>query len=337
MKKKIVKFSKSYKNIFGIKKDFYKNNLKNLNSVLKINNLYKKQPLRKNCKNCNSRSLTGFIKNFGIQYKICNNCNHVNGQYKDTEKFAERIYSMNKGKDYAKNYLGDYDLRVKNIYAPKVDFLTSVIKKKFRLMDMGCGGGHFVKALENKKIYATGYDTSKELCKLGNLKIKNNKVINIKLNDSYKIVQESKNFDVLSMIGVLEHLVDPSRMLKSFKKSNIKYLYILVPMFSLSTFLENSFTKVFPRSLSGAHTHAYTEKSLNYLSKKYNLRIIGEYWFGTDIPDFYRSLLCSSKILNKRIYQRELKPRLVNLIDDLQKVLDKKKVCSEAHIIFEKK
>ena len=170
--KKIVKFSKSYKNILGIKKDFYNNNLSNLNSVLKINNLYKKQPLRKNCKNCNSSNLTSFIKNFGIEYKICNICNHVNGQYQDTEKFAEKIYSMNKGKDYAKNYLGDFDLRVKNIYAPKVDFLTSVIKKKFRLMDMGCGGGHFIKALENKKIYATGYDTSKELCKLGNLKVK---------------------------------------------------------------------------------------------------------------------------------------------------------------------
>ena len=335
--KKIVKFSKSYKNILGIKKDFYNNNLSNLNSVLKINNLYKKQPLRKNCKNCNSSNLTSFIKNFGIEYKICNICNHVNGQYQDTEKFAEKIYSMNKGKDYAKNYLGDFDLRVKNIYAPKVDFLTSVIKKKFRLMDMGCGGGHFIKALENKKIYATGYDTSKELCKLGNLKVKKNKVINIKLSDSYKIVEESNNIDVLSMMGVLEHLVDPSRMLKSFKKSNIKYLYILVPMFSLSTFLENSFTKVFPRSLSGAHTHAYTEKSLNYLSKKYNLKIIGEYWFGTDIPDLYRSLLCSGKILNKKIYQRELQHRLVNLIDDLQSVLDKKKVCSEVHIIFKKK
>lgn len=337
MKKKIVKFSKSYKNIFRIKKDFYKNNIKNLNSVLKINNLYKKQPKRKNCKNCNSKNLTSFIENFGIQYKICNNCDHVNGEYQDTIKFAERVYSMNRGKDYAKNYLSDYDLRVKNIYKPKVDFLTSIIKKKFKLVDMGCGAGHFVKALENKKIDAIGYDTSKELCKLGNLKVKKNKIINIKLSDSYKIVEESQNIDVLSMIGVLEHLVDPSRMLRSFKKSNIKYLYILVPMFSLSTFIENSFTKVFPRSLSGAHTHAYTEKSLNYLSKKYNLKIIGEYWFGTDIPDLYRSLLCSGKILNKKIYQKEIQIRLVNLIDDLQKVLDRKKVCSEAHILFEKK
>ena len=95
--KKIVKFSKSYKNILSIKKDFYNNNLSNLNSVLKINNLYKKQPLRKKCKNCNSSNLTSFIKNFGIQYKICNICNHVNGQYQDTEKFAEKILGPQMG------------------------------------------------------------------------------------------------------------------------------------------------------------------------------------------------------------------------------------------------
>ena len=56
--KKIVKFSKSYKNILSIKKDFYNNNIRNLNAVLKINNYYKKQPIRKNCKN----SLYIFIK-----------------------------------------------------------------------------------------------------------------------------------------------------------------------------------------------------------------------------------------------------------------------------------
>ena len=139
------------------------------------------------------------------------------------------------------------------------------------------------------------------------------------------------------MLGVLEHLVNPEIMLESFKKSEIKYLYILVPIFSLSGFLESSFTNVFPRSLSGAHTHAYTKQSLIYLSKKYNLRIIGEYWFGTDIPDLYRSLLCSGNILNKKIFNQQLDEKLLRLVDDLQAILDKNKVCSEAHIIFEKK
>ena len=204
-------------------------------------------------------------------------------------------------------------------------------------MDIGCGAGHFIKALENKKIFARGYETSKELCDLGKQKLKKNKIINTKLDDVYNIVRYSKNIDVLSMIGVLEHLVNPEIMLESFKKSKIKYLYILVPMFSLTGFLENSFTNVFPRSLSGAHTHAYTKKSLTYLTKKYNLRVIGEYWFGTDIPDLYRSLICSSNILNKELYHQQLDEKLLRLVDDLQAVLDRNKVCSESHIIFEKK
>ena len=104
-----------------------------------------------------------------------------------------------------------------------------------------------------------------------------------------------------------------------------------------STFTENSFPNVFPRQLSGGHTHLYTEKSLNYLVKKYNLKIIGEYWFGTDMPDLLRSLMNTGNILDKKIYSRELKNVFSKYIDELQSVLDKKKVCSQVHMVFENK
>ena len=44
---KIVKFSKSYKNILPIKTDFYNENLKNLKKALSINASYKKQKASK--------------------------------------------------------------------------------------------------------------------------------------------------------------------------------------------------------------------------------------------------------------------------------------------------
>ena len=138
------------------------------------------------------------------------------------------------------------------------------------------------------------------------------------------------------MIGVLEHLVEPNLILDAFKKSKIKYLYISVPLFSLSTFIENSFKNIFPRQLSGGHTHLYTEKSLNFLANKYNLKIIGEYWFGTDIPDLFRSLVCSGNILNKKVYFNQLNHKFSRFVDELQSVLDKNKVCSEVHLIFKK-
>ena len=48
--KKIVIYSKSYDSkMFKIKKDFYLNNKKNLQSIININNIYKRQTKRDNC------------------------------------------------------------------------------------------------------------------------------------------------------------------------------------------------------------------------------------------------------------------------------------------------
>ncbi|MBD1109030.1 class I SAM-dependent methyltransferase [Pelagibacterales bacterium SAG-MED50] len=334
---KVLKFSKSYENILKIKKDFYDNNKTNLKNVIKIYNEYKKQPLRKYCKNCGSKKIKLFIKNFNIPYKLCSSCGHLNGAYEDTVFFAKKLYTENEGKNYSKNYLNDFNKRVENIYIPKVDFLKKVIKKKINLLDLGCGAGHFVKALEQKGISATGYDTSKDLCELGNKKLKKNKIYSINFEKIYEIIKNHSEFNTLSMIGVLEHLTEPHKLLNSFKKSKIKYLYISVPLFSLSSFLANSFPNVFPRQLSSGHTHLYTEKSLNYLAKKHKLKIIGEYWFGTDFPDLMRSLINTGNIINKKIYTKELYEKFSKFIDDLQFVLDKNKVCSEVHMVFENK
>ncbi len=335
--KKIVKFSKSYKNLFSIKEDFYKNNKINLDSQLKINKQYKLNPKRNFCKNCNKKTLQEFIENFSIQYLLCSSCSHLNGKFQDTDKFAKKLYSMDQGQNYARNYKRNYFSRVKTIYSPKVDFLRKVLKKNISVMDIGCGGGHFLKALENKNIRGIGYETSRVLSNLGKKMLKKNKIFNSDFENIYRIVANNKNYNTVSLIEVLEHLTEPHKLLDAFKKSSAKFLYISVPLFSLSVFIENSFKKVFPRQLGGGHTHLYTEKSLNFLAKKYKLQIIGEWWFGTDFPDLYRSLINSGKILNKTSYIKEINKKLAIVIDDLQSVLDKKKICSEAHIIFKKK
>jgi SAM-dependent methyltransferase len=189
--KKIVEFSKSYRNIRQIKNDFYDGNAKNLKNSIKIFSHYKKQPLRKYCKNCGKNKLISFIKAFGISYKLCFFCGHLNGEFQDTNIFSKKLYSANSGKNYSNNYLYDYDIRVKNIYIPKVEFLKKVIKKKIVLVDLGCGAGHFVKALELHKISATGYDTSKDLCKMGGKKLNKNKIYSINFNEIYEIIDKN--------------------------------------------------------------------------------------------------------------------------------------------------
>lgn len=330
----IIKFSKSYNNILNIKKDFFDNNETNLSAALKINKFIKKGEIRKQCKICKKKNKDFFIKNFEIPYALCSNCNHLNGKYEDTKEFVNWLYYSASGNNYSRNYLTNFNLRVKNIYLPKVDFLKSVVKKKFTLLDFGAGGGHFLKALEIRNIKAYGIDPNKSLVTLGNKFLKKNYLKNIELKESFKHIEKLQNIDVISLIGVLEHLQDPLQLIKSFKKSKVEYLYFSVPLFSLTTFFENNFPHVYPRVLSGGHTHLFTKESLYFITKKFNLKIMGEWWFGTDMPDLYRSLLQSRKQINKKIYAQNLDKHLFKIVDELQNIIDKRKMSSQVHMIL---
>ena len=63
---------------------------------------------------------------------------------------------------------------MKHIYEPKVKFLKKVIKNKFSILELGSGGGHFLKACEKNSIIAEGYEVNKNLVKLGKKNLKKN-------------------------------------------------------------------------------------------------------------------------------------------------------------------
>ena len=93
-------------------------------------------------------------------YSLCKVCNHINGLNEDTDRFLNYLYYSDQKIEkinYAKRYLEDYEIKVKNIYLPKAKFLKKIIKKKnIKLLDLGFGGGHFLKACENLNIQGSG-------------------------------------------------------------------------------------------------------------------------------------------------------------------------------------
>ena len=103
LNKKIIKYWKKIKNIKNIKKDFLQKNDIFLRKQLLKNKIYKNQPKRKKCKNCEQRLSGEKIKVQNIEYIYCNKCDHLNGIYQDTEKFIETIYKT-KSINYSKNY-----------------------------------------------------------------------------------------------------------------------------------------------------------------------------------------------------------------------------------------
>ena len=242
-----------------------------------------------------------------------------------------------------KNVKDDYFKRVKNIYDPKVKFLLSSLPKKknnYHFVDIGCGSGHFVAALKKKKIInIEGHDPSLTMTNFGNKinSFKKLKFISMDQLGLFLKSLKSKKPIVVSMIGVFEHIYDNREILKIMKNNNnIKYFFISVPCYSLSTFTEIVFDKYFQRLMAPQHTHAYTYKSLKYLEKEFSFKIISEWWFGTDLVDLWRSFIIditnkkNKKDMSLDMFNEFFKP----LINDLQLIVDKNRKSSEAHILF---
>ena len=348
---KIEQYGKSSISVIKQKKSFFNDNDKHIEAQRKISNIYKQQPIRLCCKNCDKplKKEHDFIKD-GIEYKICDICTHLNGAYEDTNEFCNAIYTGDEGKDYAQNYkvsdIEDFNYRLSSIYIPKAEFLytslmnDNVAPHKMKYLDVGAGSGYFVGALNKiglKNI--SGTEVSKYQVDFGNTMIGSDYLSVHEINDTNNLLKES-DVDVVSLIGVLEHLQDPRGAMEYIKKNNrIKYIYISVPLFSLSVFLEMISNDAFHRQLSGGQTHLYTRKSLQYLSDEFGFDIISEWWFGTDVVDLYRQIFidmqkkskCSKTLIDS--FQNMFTP----LIDSMQLELDKKHASSEVHLLLKRK
>ena len=341
MIKKFIKYSKKSSDIQDIKKNFFSSNTQLLKSNKLIVKLLKKQPIRKNCKNCGFRMNTkSDFSSHNMEYKICKICSHLNSKYIDNLNFHKEIYDNDKF-SYSKFYSKEYNKRVKKIYVPKVDFLIEFFKKKkiknIKILDIGSGAGHFVKACQIRKIDAVGLEVNKKMVKVGEKFLTKGSLIH-SINAQYSLnLIEKSNFTVVSLISVLEHLENPYEMFKSFNRSKNKYLFLSIPLFNLSVFIESIFQNVYPRHTAIMHPHIYSYESIQYVLKKYNLIICAEWWFGTEMLDLNRSFNVSFQKNKSQKFLDIFKKNFTNHIDMLQEIFDKKKLSSEVHLIIKKK
>lgn len=337
------KYSKPLNFLFKIKKNFFNKNDEWLKESLKHNHFYSQQKKRVNCKICNTKlAKTIDFKSHNIGYIFCNLCSHLNGEFEDTKKFVKKLYMSDGGKNYYKNYIDkDFNKRAMQIYMPKLDFLmNNVPKNKLKILDVGCGMGYFVYVSLIRNIEAKGIDINKMMVGLGNNQIKH--LINktpLKFNENeffYQSITES-SANIISAIGVIEHLRQPHRFFKAFKNSKAQYLYYSVPMFSFSVMLENISKNVFPRQLSGGHTHLFTEQSIKTMNVIMGIKPVASWRFGVDAMDLYRHILFYLKKNNgsqKLIDYFYL--YLGKNLDEIQSVFDKNHFCSEIHCIASK-
>ena len=344
-----IKYGKSFKDILEIKQSFFVQNDEFLKRQNYVGKVYSKQIRRKKCKACNSKITNEFFTSHNVKYTICKKCSHLNGLYEDSNKFCDVVYNKSIGQNYADRYFAKnlklFESRKNNIYKPKVEFLINSLGKSIKkksILDIGAGSGYLLSAFLDqnfKKVEAIEpSDKQVNFCK--EVLTKKNQepdlIKKISIDETLDYVKNTES-EVVTMIGVLEHLNYPREMLSVINKNlSIKYIYLSVPLFSFSVLIESCFTNIHNRHLGGSHTHLFTEKSLKKLLLNFGFKPFSEWWFGTDFMDLFRSIDVTSKKNNNFLLSDKLKD-MYELIDEFQKVIDKNKLSSEVHIVFKRK
>ncbi|MBF0629262.1 MAG: methyltransferase domain-containing protein [Magnetococcales bacterium] len=333
-------YSKSSGFYQEVKKDFFTNNANLLQTARRQNALYAAQPRRTRCKLCEAE-LPGVVDftSHGVDYLFCSACGHLNGGHEETATFIDALYIAEEGEAYATHYIdAQYERRIRDIYLPKVDYLrASLPEPATRLLDIGCGSGHFVCAARMRGLEAQGIDVNKRMIDFGNHQIANllgtTPLAHTREEEFFELVAQS-DAQILSAIGVIEHLREPQRFFAAFRASRIEYLFYSIPMFSFSVMLEHLFQNVFPRQLSGGHTHMFTETSFQTLNERLAVHSLAEWRFGVDIMDLYRSCMTTlgENGTSEQMTTR-LREGLAPCIDALQAQLDQHHFCSILHCL----
>ena len=137
-------------------------------------------------------------------YYKCSDCNCVFINPIPSDDDFEKIYQND-------NYHEEHYIEIDSSqYEASVELLSKYIPNSdVKVLDYGCGYGHFLKALLNNKFQAEGFEFDEAAC------IKAEHFSGCKVHPTNQLVNVEKNtFNVLHLGDVLEHLPDPHQTLE---------------------------------------------------------------------------------------------------------------------------
>ncbi len=150
----------------------------------------------------------------------------------------------------------------------KVNWINDKFPKKGKLLDFGCGTGHFLNAIKKSGWETIGYEPNS---KAANIAKADNQV---KLLVSIEELKGHKKFDAITLFHVLEHIHELNKTLKilldRLKKRGI--LFIAVPNRDAKDaihFKEHWAAFDVPR-----HLYHFNQESMSFLAEKHKCRII---------------------------------------------------------------
>lgn len=176
-------------------------------------------------------------------------------------------------------------------WTEKLKEYIAIYAIKRDILDVGCGFGHFVSALQ-KSNFAVGIDSNVEIVRLGKKKVS---IKNILVSDATSLPFKENSFDWVVANQILEHLKEPSKFLLEIRK-------VLKPSGKIFLTTPNRFVYIRPRTpkrtilgllgrykIDPMHVKEYTSWELKKLIAKNNFKI--EQFEITEKLDFLPKIL----------------------------------------------
>lgn len=226
---------------------------------------------------------------WGNPYLMCSSCSHV---------FMEKFPSPDAMKTFYDEHAVDddyymdeskIDLRIKEIYAPKVNWIIQCYEEKFgrkpkSILEFGSGAGHSLHYARQQGLEVVGleYDSKyRAWCK---------EQFDLDILSGEDELPENARFDIVCSFNVLEHSDSDAR---SFFANHVKYLdenSVLACETPKYNSLTTEVQKLFPDSVRGGlvpyvHNHMFTDASFATIFYSSGLQVDNIWYFGQDVAE----------------------------------------------------
>ncbi|MBT6227758.1 MAG: class I SAM-dependent methyltransferase [Candidatus Scalindua sp.] len=227
---------------------------------------------------------------YGAKYSQCKKCSHVYVVNRASKKAIGEFYLSNV--NYASTYTDKemIDFRTNKIAMPWVDWMVKTYKEVHgtlprRILDVGSGAGHFVKACRKSGLEAEGIELSQPSRKFA----KDCLEIDLHGGDFVEDFCKFENVDVVTFWGLLEHTPNPLKIVQTAhellaSKKSALMIAKLPRWDSLSTAIQCIISDSVIRHLDPmGHIMCFTDASAATLFKRGGFSPKAAWYYGMDI------------------------------------------------------
>lgn len=304
-------------------------------------------PSREECLLCASNlAAAERISHRGVDYRSCMVCGHLQSAAQLPPGYPWSAVGSGFETVYPPLDVEGHASRRDRIYLPKLEWaLASLdavgISREEALasswLELGCGGGYFLDVLRRGGVTdLLGLDENESLVNNARSVVGEQAARCTQDMGAELLASEAR---IIVAFFVLEHLENARQFwqLMAAKRAGTVFL-LAVPTFGLSTLVEAAFGGYAARNLDSlVHTQLYTDRSLDYAASRAGYEKVAEWLFGQDASDLCRVLAnrvgesCSDGM--RAVLERQL----AELVDPLQGVIDKSRLCDARHLLLIKR